>query len=72
MKTLLRMACVASLILLAAGCASSGSSYAATKVSPFSVDQTYMGQVEAIARRRGVDVHWVNPPRVGQDEVAKR
>lgn len=25
-------------------------------------DSTYISQVEAVARQRGVEVHWVNPP----------
>lgn len=72
MKTLLRMVLVASLVILAAGCASGGSSYAGTKSSHFAVDQVYVTHVEAIARKRGVDVHWVNPPRMEHQEVAKR
>lgn len=72
MKTLLRMIVVASLVAVAAGCASGGSSYASTKTSPFTVDDAYVSQVEAIARKRGVDVHWVNPPRMEHQEVAKR
>lgn len=33
-------------------------------------DEAYMAQVEAIARRRGIDLTWVNPPRtiVAKDE----
>lgn len=72
MKTILRMAVVASLVAFAAGCASNGSSLARTKNSHFAVDEAYVSQVESIARKRGVDVHWVNPPRLAQQEVAKR
>ncbi|QDH69602.1 hypothetical protein [Marilutibacter alkalisoli] len=26
-------------------------------------DQTYVAYVEQVARKRGVDVHWINPPQ---------
>ena len=42
------------------------STYAAEPqvVSPTgeAVDQAYMASVEYVAKQRGVEVHWVNPP----------
>lgn len=32
--------------------------------SPTVVDKDYVGQVEAHAKQAGVDVYWINPPRV--------
>lgn len=67
MNSLLRCCIVA---LAAAGvgaCASQGSAgYAAS--APAQVpgnhvpDARYIARVEQLARRRGIDVHWVNPP----------
>lgn len=31
--------------------------------SPTEVDKAYVGAVESEARRMGVDVQWINPPR---------
>ncbi len=36
------------------------------------VDTRYVAQVEHVARRRGVEVKWVNPPRKRPAEVARR
>jgi hypothetical protein len=42
------------------------STYAAAQevVSPTgeAIDQVYMANVEYVAKQRGVEVHWVNPP----------
>lgn len=57
---------------LIVGCAGGGSSSLATKSSAQAVDQAYVAKVETLARHRGVDVHWVNPPRVVDRTVAKR
>jgi len=34
--------------------------------------QRYVGTVEQIAKKRGVAVHWVNPPREADRRVASR
>jgi len=63
MKTkLMHAAAIAALVLLA-GCASSGSARLEHGAQAYKVDSTYVARVEAIARSRGVDVEWVNPPR---------
>lgn len=68
----MRFLAITATAALAVGCASGGSSSLATKSSAQSVDQAYVARVEALARHRGVDVHWVNPPRVVDRTVAQR
>ena len=34
------------------------------------VDETYMANVDYIAKQRGVEVHWVNPPTRHVERVA--
>ena len=50
----------------ASGCAgTSGASYGAkAKNLPGDTDYAYVQRVEQIAKHRGVDVEWVNPPKV--------
>ena len=74
MKLPLRKAVLSVSLLGLAACASSGgtTSYN-TPARQYSQagadsDQQYMARVEATARRRGVEVRWVNPPR----KVARR
>jgi hypothetical protein len=65
-----RMAVLSVSMLGLAACASSGGTtsystatdkqYAETRVSN---DTLYMARVEEVARRRGLDLQWVNPPR---------
>lgn len=78
MSSLLRTAAIASSCLLAA-CASqtprtaqapAASPRIATASAPRIVtDATYVARVEREARRRGLDVEWINPPlrRTTQD-----
>ncbi len=55
----------ASLLALALiGCAS-----APEPRSPTVVDSAYVGAVESQARRAGVDVQWINPPRRARKQV---
>ncbi|MCK7593806.1 hypothetical protein [Pseudomarimonas salicorniae] len=58
----LRIAALAAAGLLA-GCASSGTARMDAGANAYKVDAQYVARVEAIARQRGVDVEWVNPPR---------
>jgi hypothetical protein len=69
MKPSIRMAVLSVSLPGLAACASSGDTtsyntparqFAQTDVDS---DQLYMARVEAAARRRGIDLHWVNPPR---------
>ncbi len=63
MKIMLKFAAAIAALVLLAGCASSGSARLEHGARINKVDSTYVARVEAIARRRGVDVEWVNPPR---------
>lgn len=58
------LACVS---ILATGCASSGSSYTTKSTRygppPLENDMAYVRAVEAAAKRHGVGVYWVHPPR---------
>lgn len=69
MKVSVWMAVLSASLLGLAGCASTGGSTAGytpeTKVQEtrLSRDERYMATVEAIARRRGIDLTWVNPPK---------
>ena len=78
MNTIQRAAVAASSTLLLAACASSGSMVssppaAQPRHAPGQVvqDAEYVAIVERIARRRGVDVRWINPPvkRVAASEA---
>jgi len=67
MNSLLRCCIVAAAALGAAACASQGySGYASPAASPdlveYQRDVEYTAAVEKVARRRGVEVQWVNPP----------
>ena len=70
MKTRLTWLALAATLVLASGCTTTGSTYAA-KNSDFRADKAYIAKVEAIARQRGVDVEWVNPPRMVDRRVAR-
>ncbi|ATD67168.1 hypothetical protein CNR27_06685 [Luteimonas chenhongjianii] len=63
-------------VLTAAGCASQSPRLAsvpapqpAPSASRIAVDSTYVGRVNQTALRRGLQVHWINPPmrRARQD-----
>lgn len=50
-------------VLSAAGCAGTQTHPDPARQSSSSVDHTYMHEVERRAKRTGVQVRWVNPPR---------
>jgi hypothetical protein len=62
-----RMAVLSASILGLAACATTGetTSYTPAQEQPSLMDNDaeYMARVEAIARRRGLGLTWVNPPR---------
>jgi hypothetical protein len=71
----LRMSVLSASVVLLAACASSGATtgYVPQKTHPqtrLAQDEAYMAHVEALARRRGIDLTWVNPPQkiVASDE----
>lgn len=69
MKASLRMAVLSVSLLGLAACATTGeeTAYNAPAVEApqtrLDNDEAYMARVEAYARRRGIDLTWVNPPR---------
>lgn len=58
LRTLFALAAVATL----AGCAANGSSELARSGSKLDRDADYMYVVENVARQKGVEVVWINPP----------
>ena len=62
-----RMAVLSASILGLAACASTGETTSSTPLedqpSLMATDDDYMARVEAIARRRGIGLTWVNPPK---------
>lgn len=62
-----RMAVLSASILGLAACATTGgtTSYTPAQDQPSIMDDDdeYMSKVEAYARRRGIDLTWVHPPR---------
>ncbi|MEL1265202.1 hypothetical protein [Pseudoxanthomonas putridarboris] len=70
MKTLLRLAVATFALALLAGCASTHeltSTQPATQ-QPLTEQQLYMAHVENVAKRRGIQVTWVNAPRFPKDD----
>ena len=69
-----RMAVLSASILGLAACATTGqtTSYTPAQDQPSITDDDdeYMARVEAYARRRGIDLTWVHPPR--RDVVAQK
>ena len=72
MSRFLKYVVVPAFVVTLAGCASGSASMAKRETNSMKVEALYVGTVEAIARRRGVDVRWVNPPREADHQIAKR
>lgn len=76
MNALLRTAVLSLSALGLSACAGmherSGSSYVPPQRSPSVIeeDHAYVSKVEAMARRRGIDVVWINPPRKQVSKIA--
>ncbi len=74
MNASLRMAVLVSVVGLAA-CAGmqSKTAYVPEPKAPSIMDddETYIAYVERVARRRGIEVVWVNTPRKTADQVAQ-
>ena len=67
LRKLFVLAAVATL----AGCASSGTSEFARSAPRLENDADYMYAVESVARQKGVQVVWINPPsETGKNYVA--
>lgn len=70
MRTSFRISAVSFAVVFLGACAgtqemtSTGSPASETQDKPeLTADQRYIAQVERIAKRRGIHVTWVNPPR---------
>ncbi|MFC5576544.1 hypothetical protein ACFPOA_00780 [Lysobacter niabensis] len=69
MNRFVRMAVLTVSMLGLAACASSGGSTTYNEpakqqqATRMDSDDAYMARVEAYARRRGIDLTWVNPPK---------
>lgn len=75
MNRVLRLTRAIALVFLLSSCASTApvvATHAASALAPGTpvTDDAYMAAVHAKAQRRGVEVHWVNPPvtRVPQQQ----
>ncbi|WFC40864.1 hypothetical protein [Pseudoxanthomonas sp. SE1] len=66
MNTMLRLAVVLSVCALLAACASTrGTASSSPPVQrQLTAEQQYIAYVERIAKRRGIHLTWVNPPRI--------
>lgn len=66
MSRMLRMTMLSIFVAGLAACATTGHDIAQSppqaKPGTIDADSEYMGRVEQIARRRGIEVQWVNPP----------
>jgi len=67
---------VAVLSLSAVGLVACATTDQAARVSPETrtivTDEAYMSAVEQIARRRGIEVMWINPPTTAEELVARQ
>ncbi len=66
MKTLLKLSALSLVPLALGACATTKeAAYQPTPPKPGSIvtDAEYVAYVEAVARRRGIGVQWVNPPK---------
>lgn len=72
MKAMSRIALISVAAAGLAACASmdDGRASLSPETRTISPDQAYMSRVETIARRRGIDVTWVNPPVTEETLVA--
>lgn len=71
MNAMLRLAVVVSICGLLAACASSGGTASAPPPQrQLTAEEQYIAYVERIAKRRGIHLTWINPPRI--EEKATR
>lgn len=66
MNVVMRLAVVVSACGLLAACASTGGAASAPppEQRTLTAEQQYIAYVERIAKRRGIQLTWVNPPRI--------
>jgi len=68
MKAALGIAFLSLSIVAMAGCTSmQPRAEAAPQAQALTAEELYIARVEQIARRRGIDITWVNPPKFNGD-----
>ena len=68
MKVALGIAFLSLSIVAMAGCTSmQPRAEAAPQAQALTAEELYIARVEQIARRRGIDITWVNPPKFNGD-----
>lgn len=72
MKAISTIALISVAVAGVSACASmdDGRADISPEARTITADEAYMARVEAIARRRGIDVTWVNPPVTEETLVA--
>nr|WP_298129213.1 hypothetical protein [uncultured Pseudoxanthomonas sp.] len=72
MNAMIRLAVAVSACGLLAACASTGgaASSAPPEQRPLTAEQQYIAYVERVAKRRGITLTWVNPPRIEEKKAA--
>jgi hypothetical protein len=67
-----RIVLITGALVLLGGCASGGAGLVRHS-GPMKTDSTYVNAVEQVAKRRGVQIVWLNPPkRPARGEVTER
>jgi hypothetical protein len=75
MNAMIRLAVVVSTCGLLAACASSGGTASAPppeQRQQLTAEQQYIAYVERIAKRRGIHLTWVNPPRIEEKTTSQQ
>ena len=74
MNAMIRLAVAVSTCGLLAACASSGGTASAPppQQRQLTAEQQYIAYVERIARRRGIQLTWVNPPRIEEKATSQQ
>ena len=72
MNAMIRLAVAVSACGLLAACASTGGTASSPppEQRPLTAEQQYIAYVERIAKRRGITLTWVNPPRIEEKKAA--
>jgi uncharacterized lipoprotein YajG len=68
----MKMITWATAAVLLAGCATDDAMTRHDGPAPMQVDSAYVQAVERQASTRGIGVHWLNAPRVGERAVSGR
>lgn len=74
MNAMLRLAVVSSACALLAACASTSGTVSSPPPAQrqLTAEQQYIAYVERIAKRRGIHLTWVNPPRFAEKTADKQ